>query len=189
MSESARALHLVDPATGEIVEHGCPQCAAKAEVIETAGNKIRSLKGTITQLLQEAEEGHKAFPNFRRCHDYWKKRCHHPRSSYDIEDFKLWLPLYEKHDLDTCLRAIDGAAYEPFISTRKNGSKHRHDEWELIHRKGGHKFREFVNKAPYHLPKPEHLSIVSKAILWRHPEMEYEQVTAEARIRVRRWAL
>ncbi len=183
----ARHLQVVDTDTGQALDH-CPSCLAKDEVIETAGHKIANLKGRITALLQEAEEGHKAFPSFKRCHDYWRERCRHPRTNYAIEDFKLWLPLYEEHGLDICLRAIDGAAYEPFISTRKNGSKHRHDEWELIHR-NGHKFREFVNKAPYHKPKPEHLAILSKAILWRHPDMEYEQVTHEAKLRVRRWAL
>jgi hypothetical protein len=183
------ALRLVDPETGEITEHACPNCAGKDETITTLGNKISSLKGRITELLQEAEEGHEAFPNFRKCHEYWRERCRHPRTEYDLVDFKLWLPLYQKHGLEKCQRAIDGAAYDPYVSTRKNGAPHRHNEWELIHREGGHKFREFVNKAPYQLPKPEHLSIVSKALMWRHPDWDYPQVTAEAKLKVRRWAL
>ena len=184
----ARALHLVDTETGEVVEDGCQACKAKDEVIETAGHKISNLKGRITQLLQEAEEGHEAFPSFKRCHDYWRERCNHPRTKYDIEDFKLWLPLYEKHGLDLCLRAIDGAAFDPFISTRKNGSTKRHDDWELIHRKGGAKFREFCNKAPYHLPKPEDLLIVSKALIFLKPGMDPAEIQVEAKKRVRRWA-
>lgn len=183
-----RPLRLVDTETGEITEQACPSCAGKIETITTLGNKIVSLKGTITQLLQEAEEGHEAFPKFKRCHDYWKERCHHPRTSYAIEDFKLWLPLFDEYGMDACLRAIDGAAFDCYVSTRKNGSKHRHDEWSLIHRNGD-KFREFVNKAPYHKPKPEHLSIICRALLWQHPSWSNEDIMAAAKQRVRRWAL
>jgi hypothetical protein len=187
----AEPLRLVNPDTGELVErpNDCPHCAGKDATIKTMGDSNARLRGRITELLQEAEENHESFPSFKRCHDYWREQCNHPRSKYEIDDFKLWLPFYDKYGLDTCLRAIDGAAFEPFISTRKNGSEHRHDDWELIHRSGGHKFKEFVNKAPYHMPKPEHLSILCRAIWWRHPDWENEQIMAAAKLRVRRWAL
>ena len=179
-------LKLVDTKTGQVLDR-CPGCAAKEELLDTAGTKISNLKGRISKLLQKAEEHHDAFPSFKKCHDYWRERCKHPRTTYQIEDFQLWLPHFEAYDLDTCLRAIDGAAYDCRTGTRKNGSTVYYNDWELIHRNGA-KFREFVNRAPYHKPKPEHLLALNRAIFWLHPDWEPETIMAAAKERVRRWA-
>jgi hypothetical protein len=46
-----------------------------------------------------------------------------------------------------CRRAVAGAAFDPFVSRRRNGTEHRHDDWDLIFRSSD-KFEQFCCKAP-----------------------------------------
>lgn len=192
MASSAR-LRLVDPETGELKEAECPNCAGKDATITTLGNKIVSLQGRLTQALQRADESHESFPAFKRCHDYWRTRCHHPRTKYDIDDFKLWLPWFEKYGEAMCMQAIDGAAFDPYITPRKNGTKARHDGFRLIFRGGAKpQFMEFCNRAPVHLPDPVHVVTLTKAIMfgWGKPlddEDALAQAHTEATERLKRW--
>ncbi len=180
-------LRLVDPATGLL--HEKPKTAQELEdTVVGLQHTIRSQAATIGRLKADLqpEEGHDLFPVAKRLHDYWRDRCKHPRSKFNVDRFKELLPRLKEHDEAMCRRAIDGAAFDAYETTRKNGTVKRHDGWELIFRVD--KFEEFANRAPYHLPKPEDLAIVSKAILWRHPDWDWERVTYEAKPRVRRWA-
>ncbi len=179
-------LRLVDTTTGALAgPDDCPTCAEWAKKYHGALSQLGLLRAELAP-----DEDHALFPLAKRLHDYWRKRCGHEKSRFGPERFKEILPRLREHEDDAerlCLLAIDGAAFDPFISRRKNGSAHRHDEWHLIWHPD--KFESFVNRAPFHKPKPEHLAAVSKAILWRHPDWDYERVTAEAKARVRRWAL
>jgi shikimate 5-dehydrogenase len=58
------------------------------------------------------------------------------------------LPYLERYGVAMCRKAIRGAAYEPFETTRKNGSKKRHDGWHLIFDRGADAFEEWCNKSP-----------------------------------------
>jgi hypothetical protein len=53
-------------------------------------------------------------------------------------------PMYT---LEQFKAAIDGAFFDPFVTTRKNGSQQRHDDLELVCRSSKH-FEEFIAKAP-----------------------------------------
>lgn len=53
-------------------------------------------------------------------------------------------PFYSPEDFK---RAIDGAAFDPFRTKRKNGTWQTHDDLELICRSSKH-FDEFIAKAP-----------------------------------------
>ena len=61
--------------------------------------------------------------------------------------FQVALPYVDAHGVELCRRAVEGAAYDPFVTKRKNGSTKRHDDWGLIFR-DDQKFEEFCNKAP-----------------------------------------
>jgi hypothetical protein len=50
--------------------------------------------------------------------------------------------------------AIDGAAFDPYTTKRKNGSTKRHDDFTLIFRNAD-KMEEFANRAPKGWKPPE----------------------------------
>lgn len=85
----------------------------------------------------------------------WRTLCKHPNSKWtpdrfwDIEPFLTngkYAPT-EQGRIDLCRRAIAGAAFDCFVTQRKNGSAKRHDDWDLIFRNAS-KFEEFCNRAP-----------------------------------------
>lgn len=171
-----RHLHVVDPSTGELLDE-CPTCNEWARKYNGVLSQLGQLRAQI-----KGDEGHELFPAAKRLHDYWRERCKHPRTEFEAEEFKQVRPRLAKYGEQMVRRAIDGAAYDPWISKRKNGSALRHDSWEIIMRKG--KFEEFVNKAPYHLPSPERVLTLAKALAWLHG-WEPNQATAEAQRRLR----
>ncbi len=187
MADARSQLRLVDPETGEF--HERPQSNIVLEdTVEGLQHTVRSQAATIGKLKAELkpDEDHDLFPAAKRLHDFWRERCNHPKSKFSVERFKEALPRLKEHDEAMCRRAIEGAAYDCYRKVRKNGTVKRFDDWGLIFR--ANMFEEFANRAPYHKPKPEDLAIVSKALLWRHPSWELPKVTAEAKLKVRRWA-
>lgn len=107
----------------------------------------------------EAKES-PVWPVAKKVFDYWRRTCKHPRSAFTLDRFELIRPFLEKlGDKDKppaerlaeaealCKRAIDGAAHDPFITRRKNGTPKRHDGIDLIFRNAD-KMEEFCNRAP-----------------------------------------
>lgn len=98
---------------------------------------------------EKEAKAHPLWPQAMEVFGHWKKVCKHPRSSWSPERFEQVRPFLEKHGVELCKRACDGAAFDPFVTQRKNGSKKRHDGWGLVFRAAEpEKFEEFVNKAP-----------------------------------------
>lgn len=79
--------------------------------------------------------------------EHWRVVCKHPRSRFSAKRFQQALPYFDAHGRELCHRAIDGAAFDPFETKRKNGSTKRHDDWSLIFR-DDEKFEEMANRAP-----------------------------------------
>lgn len=79
----------------------------------------------------------------------WRSKCEHPRSQFTRDRFKVVRPWIanDKYGLRMVLLAIDGAAYDPFIVTRRNGTKKRLDDWERIFKDAG-SIEEFACRAP-----------------------------------------
>jgi hypothetical protein len=150
-------LRLVRPDTGEVIETECDRCevighelAETADQLQGAEREIRAWRRRYANLKRDVEAEAKAHPRWdeaREVFDYWREKCRHPNSKLNAERFNLVEPYLRADGLEMCKRAIDGAAFDPFITARRNGSKKRHDGWELIFRDRG-KFEEFVNKAP-----------------------------------------
>lgn len=187
MAQQQPLLRLIDPETGEITEEACPTCVNKQNTIDTLSDKITRLKGDLTKALQDADESHDAFPAFKRTWDYWRERCRHPAVKYRITHFDLFVPIFTDYGEAMCRQAIDGAAFDPYVTRRKNGRPQRHDGWELIFRRGGEKFTEFCNRAPVHLPDPTHIVRLAHALAFVHPEWDLDRAHAEAMERLKRW--
>lgn len=138
-------LHVV-PETGETEElDECPSCKQYEKT-------MRSLSAQITFLKRDREAKAKAseiWPVALALFDYWRDRCGHGRTKWNLDRFEQLEPFLKQHGEDMCRLAIEGAAFDCFTTERKNGTIKRHDDWGLIFRPGDpDKFDEFVRKAP-----------------------------------------
>jgi hypothetical protein len=78
---------------------------------------------------------------------YWKTVTKHKRSQWTYDRFHECETLLQKYGPELCERAIAGIAFDPFVTSRKNGSQKRHDGWHLIFGSAD-KFEEYANRAP-----------------------------------------
>lgn len=115
---------------------------------ETIRRQASALGAARRQLDPEARaREHERWTVVEELFIYWRIHCRHPKSRFSAKRFHQALPYIEAHGEDLCRRAIDGAAFDPFTTRRKNGSVKRHDDWALIFRDDA-KFEEMCNRAP-----------------------------------------
>lgn len=148
MTEPARHLRAVDE--DGVVHEACPGCTRMSDEIEGLQRDIRGWAARYAELKRDKEadaQQSRYWPGAKEVFDYWRQVCNHPRSSWGADRFFLAEPYIKKHGVEMCKRAVDGIAYDPFVTTRKNGSKKRHDGWHLLF-KHPDAFEEYVNKAP-----------------------------------------
>jgi hypothetical protein len=148
MTEPARHLRVIDSDGVEL--DGCPSCARKADEIEGLQRDIRGWAARYGELKRDKEadaERSRYWPAAVEVFEYWQRVCKHPRSAWSAERFFLVEPFLKKHGIEMCKRAVDGAAFDPFVTTRRNGSTKRHDSFDLVFR-APDKFEEFCNRAP-----------------------------------------
>jgi hypothetical protein len=166
MSASPKpSLVLIDGENGEI-KAPCQRCPELDKQVRGLEEVNRELTDVITGLQRDISGWSIRFQNLKRDkakaakhHEHygeveiafreWQRLCNHSRSPYTADRFWLALPYYEnpKYGLKMMIRAVKGAAYDPFTVTRKNGSKKRFDEWERIFKDAG-SFEDFCNRAP-----------------------------------------
>lgn len=180
MGASERTLRLVNPETGEIADQvtACAVCDEWARKYHGVLSQLGKLRAEMA-----ADTDHDLFPTATRVFDYWRERCNHPRTKFTPEHFKEALPYLRDYGEDMCRRAVDGAAYDPYTTIRKNGSVQRHDGWWLIFQNPD-KFTSFANRAPYHLPNPDHVKTIAEALVFIHG-WEIDVAVEEARKRAR----
>lgn len=99
----------------------------------------------------EAEED-PLWPKAKEVFDHWRKQCRHPKAVWERQRFEEMRPYVKQFGVDMCKRAVDGIAFDPFITERKNGTQRRHDGTHLIFGSAA-KFEERCNAAPR--PKPD----------------------------------
>jgi hypothetical protein len=158
MAERAHLHVVVNPDTGEIVEPDCEGCRTKNDEIAGLERDVRGWAVRYAELKRdrdaEARE-HPMWPVGERVFREWRQLCRHPRSPWtqdrfwQIEPF-LTNPKYGKEEearVALCRRAVAGAAYDAYKTTRRNGSVKHHNDWDLIFRSAD-KFEEFCNRAP-----------------------------------------
>ena len=152
-----RHLHAVPLAPGEVVPD-CAGCIARQDEIDGLKREVSTLAGKLTKAKRDKEaeaRRHEFWPYAVELFAYWKERCNHPRSDFGLDRFDAVLPFLKSKGYGKCVedrvrlcqRAIEGAAFDPYVTRRKNGSTKKHDDWMLIFRDRD-KFEEFCNKAP-----------------------------------------
>jgi hypothetical protein len=160
--------HAVDGDTGEVVTLAGLQAEIAALKTELdRRNKIisglhRDVEGwavrhrqAVEDKAQEARE-HPCWPVGGLLFVGWRRLCNHPRSPWTPPRFWvcepfLTSPHYGKTltvRVELCARAVKGAAYDPWVKQRKNGTTERMDDWEkwIFHSSG--KFEDFCCRAP-----------------------------------------
>ena len=145
---SAANLRVIS-ADGEILP-GCPACADKDDVIAGLERDIRGWAARYAQLRRDLAAEAQDHPLYEQAQDvfnYWRAKCRHTRSKWTTDRFWTLEPLLSEYGEGMCRKAIDGAAYDPYTSKRRNGSVKRHDDFDLIFRNAG-KVEEFCNRAP-----------------------------------------
>lgn len=143
-------------AAGEVCESCLPTLLALQDRNVGLEQTIRLQAAKLGRYERERDpevkaRAHDGWRTIAELFDYWRRHCKHPGSRFSAKRFHVALPYVEAHGIDLCRRAIDGAAFDPFTTRRKNGSTKRHDGWELIFRDDA-KFEEFANRAPRHTP-------------------------------------
>lgn len=152
MSKEPRKLRILDAGSGEVLD-GCPNCADFDNQLTGLTRDIRGWRHRYGELKRDkAKEAceHPLWEEAGKAFRHWQKVCRHERSGFQSDRFWLvepYLKERKKYGLEMVMRAIDGAAFDPYITTRKNGTKKKHDDWELIFKHSG-KVEEFANRAP-----------------------------------------
>jgi hypothetical protein len=147
MPEQPR-LRLVDE--DGVVQDGCPSCSALEDQVKGLERDLRSWRARYADLFRDKEadaKKSKHWPKALELFQHWQAVCNHPRSHFDAQRFWLVEPYLKNDGYELCKRAIDGMAHDCFTTTRRNGTRKRHDGWELIFRDRG-KFEEACNRAP-----------------------------------------
>lgn len=162
---------VVDTGTGEILhsvdgENACPQCAEHLETIAALETEKRGWRTRYQNLKRDKDaeaRNHKLFPQAQEVFDYWRKATSKRvgadgekiprRSKFTPARFRQVEPFLREYGVEACLLAIDGAAFDPYITQHKNGTKNVHDDFGLIFRESEpEKFERFCNKAPLDSP-------------------------------------
>lgn len=148
---SQRIWRLIDPETGAYEDHpSCPTCQVHEDEISGLHRDLRAEHARFESLRRDkAAEAKKnpLWPKAMELFAYWREQCKHPRARFTVDRFELIAPFIDSHGLDACKLAVDGAAYEPFETKRRNGSVKRHDGLALIFR-SAEKLEEFACRAP-----------------------------------------
>lgn len=142
-------IQVIDTQSGEVLDEH-PLIQRLEDQIAGLERDIRGWTMRYADLQRDKEREAESHPDYERVKeifDFWRHACNHKRSRFSAERFWLILPHYEKHGYAMCRLAIDGAAFDAWETTRKNGSVKRHDDWALIF-KDANKFEEFCNRAP-----------------------------------------
>jgi hypothetical protein len=149
MSAPVRHLRVLDVDTGEALDRDVyivqleDQIAGLQRDVKAEHLRYENLK---RDKAREAQE-HGLFPKVKELFDYWRKTTGHLKSKFMPERFWQAVAFLEDYGEDACRLAIDGAAFDPFETIRKNGSRKKHDGWHLIFRDAD-KFEDFANRAP-----------------------------------------
>lgn len=145
MNQPDRHLHVA----GE-VHPDCAGCLAKDDVIRGLERDLNGWRWRYADLKRDKQAEaakHPLWPDAKRLFDFWRERTGRRRSGWDMERFDLVRPFLKKHGLAMCERAIVGKCFDPFVTERKNGTRHVHNEWHLIFGTAD-KFEAACNAAP-----------------------------------------
>ncbi len=111
----------------------------------------RAQAGRIGKLTREDPEKklreHEFWNRGHALFKVWQRATGHTRSRWTTSRFRACLPYLAEYEDAMICRAIEGIAYDPFETPRANGTKQRHDGWDLLF-KSTDRFEEWCNRAP-----------------------------------------
>jgi hypothetical protein len=151
--EAARHLRAVDQ-HGEIadldvagLQHELEQTKAELELLQQ--DFLKKL-AEIRRLKADKERERKSYvwrETVERIFDYWREACRHPNSKLtgDRFDAVRWA-LDSGYTEAQIMLAIDGAAFDPFVTRQRNGRMKRHDDLALLNE--GKRIEAWACKAP-----------------------------------------
>lgn len=151
MASPARHLQVVDTSTGDVLPE-CPDCKLHEQTYKELERKYKGLLSQLGRMRADKRaeaQRHAAWPEIAGLFLLWRDECNHPRSPFTPERFWQGLPRLEDFGRDFLALAIWGAATDPFLGEpRKNGTRPRYDDWELIMR-SPEKTEDFARRAPW----------------------------------------
>lgn len=158
MSAAPNLRLVVNAETGEVVEPDCQECRKLMDQLAGAERDIAGWRCRYAELKRDRDAEAREHPMWdvgRALFTEWKKATNHPRSHWTPERFWqcerfLTGERFGATVEERCVwirRAIAGAQFDAFRTTRRNGSVKAHNDWELLFRSED-KFREFVARAP-----------------------------------------
>jgi hypothetical protein len=135
-----------------------PECRRRIDEIAGLERDIRGWAVRYQELKRDRNlqaEEHPCWNAGKWLFGQWKYLCGHPRARWSPDRFWLVEPFLQgdrwgkslKARLALCRLAIEGAQFDAFEVTRKNGGIKRFDEWERIFASSG-SLEEFVKRAP-----------------------------------------
>ncbi len=139
---------VVSSESGEIL-CDCPGCIERDAKLVSKQRDIKAWQMRFTNLKKELEEKAKDSKEWEIAgclFDLWRVNCNHERSIFSFDRYLEIAPMLRKYGFEICVRAIAGASFDPYISTRKNGTKKIHNDFELVFR-DSHHTEEYANKA------------------------------------------
>lgn len=144
-------IKVVDTRTGEeMPEH--PLCKVLEDQIAGLQRDVRGWASRYAELKRDKAKlarQHEKFPDAETAFKHWQSACNHKRSQLTADRFWLVLPFLEnpKYGLKVVMQAIEGAAFDCWQVTRKNGTTKKFDEWERIFDSTG-SIEDYANRAP-----------------------------------------
>jgi hypothetical protein len=119
-------------------------------VIVQLEKENRLHKAKITKLERDVEVDARKDPLWDEgegIFQWWALACNHEGQRFEAEEFYLVKPHLKREGPIGCLKAIAGAAFDPYCTELKNGRMKPNNAWEQIFRNKA-KFQSFVEKAP-----------------------------------------
>lgn len=158
---AARHLRIVDLDSGEILEADVGLEALTARVTQLEENLAdaeRDLRAKRRRIAELERDKQAERDNYERRDELveivneWRRVCNKPRAKLTDDRFDAVRALLDVTKPKPYTRehfslAFAGAAFDPYIVRRKNGSEKRFDDLALICR-GGAQLEEFIRKAP-----------------------------------------
>ena len=103
--------------------------------------------GSLTRRTETRWREHAQWQRAHRLFRIWQRATGHTKAQWSVPRFKECLPYLAVYEDETIVRAISGISYDAFETTRKNGTRQKHDSWELLFRSAD-KLEEWANRAP-----------------------------------------
>lgn len=144
-------LIVVNPETGERMGNLADYTQELDDVIAGLQRDVKGWAARYAELKRdkdaEAQES-PVWPAALRVFDYWRQQCKHPRSEFSLDRFEMVRPHLERLSAKKrgrpddpkvrleqaeaiCKLAVDGLAFDPFVTTQKNGRPKHHTGWHL----------------------------------------------------------